>query len=508
MGRIVGEGEVAFLDLREAGPFSEGHPFFAVPCPWSRFEERVVALVPRRDVPVILIDGGDGIAELAARSLECLGYSDVSFVEGGVPGWSEAGFTNFKGVHVPSKTLGELAEEHLHPRSLGPDALSQWRDEGRPFQFYDCRPAAEHMKMTVPGTTYLPNGELLHRLETLPAETPIVVTCAGRTRGIIGAASVGLVAPDREIFWLEDGTQGWRLSGRELAHDLPEEKLPALNDGAAAATEARSLKFLAREGLEMLEAPEVDALCSENGVTTYLFDVRAPEEARRDPLPGFAAVPVVSLVQATDQEIGVWRARVILADDLGLRGAIAAYWLRALGFQTFVVRTSDALRGRSVAPKPTAVAERVLRISAAEALADFETGNARLVDVRPSGDFATGHVRGSIWTIRPRLHDLPSDIGRLHLVGDETARADLAAFTLRSTGAFDAAVVDGGMTALTAAGAEIETSSPMPLSEALDITSFADGRHRGNLKASQLYLAWEKGLVGQLSDTERGLFRI
>ncbi len=124
--RVLGTGEVALIDLREAGPFSEGHPLFAVPCPFSEMEPAIGALVPRGSAPIILIDGGDGIAELAAEGLADMGYSDVSVVAGGTPAWAATGYTLYKGVHVPSKTLGELAELALHPRPVVPADLAAW----------------------------------------------------------------------------------------------------------------------------------------------------------------------------------------------------------------------------------------------------------------------------------------------------------------------------------------------------------------------------------------------
>ena len=42
-----------------AGEAAEGHPVASVNLPYSRLEVRIAALVPRRDVPVVLFDGGD-----------------------------------------------------------------------------------------------------------------------------------------------------------------------------------------------------------------------------------------------------------------------------------------------------------------------------------------------------------------------------------------------------------------------------------------------------------------
>ncbi|RYF68859.1 MAG: sulfurtransferase, partial [Comamonadaceae bacterium] len=107
----LGDGaEIALLDVREAGQFGEGHPFFAVPAAYSRLEQDVPALVPRRDTRTVLIDAGDGVAERAAVRLADGGYTQVQVLEGGTPAWREAGYTLFQGVNLPSKTFGELAE--------------------------------------------------------------------------------------------------------------------------------------------------------------------------------------------------------------------------------------------------------------------------------------------------------------------------------------------------------------------------------------------------------------
>jgi len=223
--------EIAFLDVREPGQFGEGHPFFAVPCPFSRLEAMVAPLVPRSDTPILLIDNGDGVAERAVAVLAAMGYSDISWIEGGASGWAAAGFTLFKGVNLPSKTLGELLEyEWLVPR-IAIEDFARWRDEARAFRLFDARPASEHRKMRVPGATSLPNAELPHRFGAIVdnEQVPIVIHCAGRTRSIVGAAGLALAGMPNPVFALENGTQGWALSGRALEHDQPAIPLPALN---------------------------------------------------------------------------------------------------------------------------------------------------------------------------------------------------------------------------------------------------------------------------------------
>ena len=84
-------GEIAFLDVREEGQHGAGHPLLAVNLPYSRLELDIGRLVPRRACRVVLIDGGDGVADRAARRLAGLGYSAVHVVAGGVPQWEREG---------------------------------------------------------------------------------------------------------------------------------------------------------------------------------------------------------------------------------------------------------------------------------------------------------------------------------------------------------------------------------------------------------------------------------
>ena len=67
-------GEIALLDVREAGEFGEGHLFYAVPAPFSRFEPMLERLVPVRAARLVLCDdGSSGVAARAATAAEGLG---------------------------------------------------------------------------------------------------------------------------------------------------------------------------------------------------------------------------------------------------------------------------------------------------------------------------------------------------------------------------------------------------------------------------------------------------
>ncbi len=504
--------EVAFLDIREAGQFGEGHPLFAVPCPYSRLEREVVRLVPRTNVPLLLIDDGDGVAKTAAAYLSGLGYTDIMIVAGGTPGWSQAGFTLFKGVNVPSKTLGELAEHQWRPDVITPETLVEWSDGGN-VALFDARPPGEFAKMHVPGAVCLPNGELAYRVAALrlPGEKPVVVGCAGRTRGIVGAIGLKLMGHAGPVYALENGTQGWALAGHDLERGVAATPFPGLDAASQAAGRERASTFLDRWNIPVISSDDVCGLLADPTRTTFAFDVRSEAEACADPLAFAPHAPSGQLVQATDQYVGVRHARLLLCDDIGIRAGLAAFWLRQLGYEPVVALIGAGLRALEPqgAPAPTP-AFAPITVDAHTALGEAIAGTALLIDLRPSRAYRKSHPEGAVWGTRARLNQvIAQDKRRILLVaGDDAVLAGAVCELDRPDGA-DFAVVAGGHTALLESGCRAVASPSSPSDEeAIDFLRFVHDRHDGNLDASRQYLAWEMGLVAQLDAAERNEFQL
>ena len=145
-------GELALLDVREAGQFGESHLLFATPLPYSRLELGVGGLVPRKSVRVVVCDDGVlGVAERAAMRLRALGYTDVSVLDGGTRAWATAGYRLFAGVNVPSKAFGELVEHACHTPRVTVQELARMQAAGEDFVILDGRPLSEYRKMNIPG---------------------------------------------------------------------------------------------------------------------------------------------------------------------------------------------------------------------------------------------------------------------------------------------------------------------------------------------------------------------
>jgi rhodanese-related sulfurtransferase len=537
-GWLSDGAEIALIDVREHGQYGEGHPFFAVSIPYSRFEILLPALVPRPAVRVVLCDGGDGMAERAARRAEALGYGNVRILSGGIEGWRAAGYTLYAGVNVPSKAFGELVEQQRHTPSVSAPALKAMQDAGEDLLILDGRTFAEFQRMSIPGGLSCPNGELALRVgASAPGPgTRIVVNCAGRTRSIVGAQTlIDLGLPNR-ICALENGTQGWFLAGLALDHGCAGRYAAAPPDAAGLAALQARVRALAEAGeVGFVHAEEVAGWLADGARTTYLIDVRSPEEFAASPAPGFVHAPGGQLVQATDQWIGTRGARLVLADTEMVRAPTAARWLRQQGHETYVLEGS--LDSPPVTDSPTVTdsppvtaslpvipeAEPQAKLSGtssnkppaspitpAQLRERLRSGSVQLIDLRPSMAYRKAHIDGAIWSIRPRIASSVAGPARpVVLIADDPAVAALAARDLAEAGVREVHLLAGGQDAARAAGLPIAATPDTPGdTECIDHLFFTAARHDGDAAAARQYLAWEVALVDQLDAQERGAFRL
>lgn len=505
--------EFALVDVREAGQFGESHLLFATPLPYSRLELDIGPLVPRKSAPVVLCDDGLlGVAELAAQRLQAMGYSDIAILAGGNQAWAAAGYALFAGVNVPSKTFGELVEHAYNTPRITAQELVRLRESGEDFVLLDGRPFNEYHKLTIPGSTCCPNAELPYRVAGMvrnPA-TKIIVNCAGRTRSIIGAQTLINFGIPNPVYALENGTQGWVLSGLELEHGATRKYPEKINASALPPLQDAARKLMERVAIKMVSAKDVDGWLKETDRTTYLLDVRTPEEFAAGTIPGAMHAPGGQLIQATDQWVGVRNARAVLIDDEGVRAPVVASWLKQLGCDVYVLEGGirSGLKGQPAAmPNLPALAA----ISAADLKHALDAGSCTVFDLDTSMNFRKSHIPGSRWSIRPHIAKAArSSKGMVVLVPDgKTDVAQLAAAELVTAGINEVKLLDGGLAAWGKAGYATEATPEVPPNaECIDYLFFVHDRHAGNHEAMKQYLAWETGLLAQLDAQDRKSFRV
>lgn len=499
--------EIAFLDVREHGQYGEGHPFFSVHLPFSEIEALAPRLMPRQSVRCVVMDDGDGIGVRAANALSSLGYSDVSVLEGGAPAWAAAGYTLFKGVNVPSKTFGELVEHHFDTQSISAEELYDKFERQDDFVLLDGRTPKEYKKMTIPNAQSCPNAELGYRLPKFCADpqTPIVVNCAGRTRSIIGAQMLSLLDIPNPIFALRNGTQGWRLAGYDLLYGADPATLPVLESEEWQAGSEKAKALQSDYNIPTVTFGDACNWLSQSTYSTYLFDVRTTEEFAAGHVTGAHNAPGGQLVQATDEQLAVRNARIILTCDNGLRATTTAIWLAGMGHQVWVLDINTPRD--DTAPSLPASTQNIDTIDLATLKVKIESG-ATIVDVSRGMNYRAGHIEGAIWATRARLDQLgiddPTDVV---LVGQSAALVAGALSEFRSlTGKAPESVSVSGPGDWQSVGIKFVGTPDMPSEQdCIDYLFFVHDRHDGNLDAARRYLEWETGLLDQLDDQEKGV---
>lgn len=518
---LLEKREIALLDVREEDPHAQAHPLFAANLPLARIELDAYAKLPRRDVAIAVLDDDGapgGPADTAARRLIALGYSDVALFADGLAGWVAAGGEVFRDVNVPSKAFGELVEAERHTPSLAAEEVQALIDAGADVVIVDARRFDEYQTMSIPTATSVPGAELVLRVPTLAPrpETRVIVNCAGRTRSIIGTQSLVNAGIPNPVAALRNGTIGWTLAGQTLDKGQGR-RFPAVSGAARDEAATRARRVADRAGVARASPADLERWRGETGRTTYLFDVRTPEEYAAGHLPGFRSTPGGQLVQETEMVAPVRGARLVLVDDDGARANMSASWLAQMGWEVAVLDDVPPVafseRGPWQAPLPAL--PEVAAVTPA-ALADWLATPARavVVDVSPGIAYRRAHVPGAWFALRS---DLAAAVARLPaaaryvVAGDGTlddGLARLAAAELAALVEGEVAVLAGGTPAWAAAGNPTVGGEEHLASEPIDRYRRPYEGTDNPREAMQGYLDWEFGLVAQLGRDGTHGFRV
>ena len=486
---IAEGGELAILDPREEGVYSKSHLFLASSCPLSRLELMVGRLVPRAGTRIVLVDEDEKLAQRAAAVLRSFGYRQVLVLAGGLAAWTAAGYELYSGVFVPSKAFGEYVEHRDGTPRISAGELKAKLDAGEDVLVVDSRPMGEYRVMNIPGALDCPGAELVYRVPELAKspDTLVVVNCAGRTRSIIGAQSLINAKLPNKVVALKNGTMGWHLAGFELERGR-ETLAPAPGGEALAKARALAEGVVRRFGLRRLDRAGFARLAAEGGRTTYLFDVRSPEEYAQGHLPGAVSAPGGQLVQATDTYMATRNARVVLADSEGVRAVMTASWLLQMGWPEVYVFED---------------APRVEELSAAD-LGGLK--DVQVLDFSTSLEYRAGHVPGAAFAIRSRLGERREKLAQSGVIVCTSpdgvfaryAAADLARLTTVAV-----KVLAGGFAAWRSAGLPIESGETLMWEPNEDVYYKPYDRKSQVEQAMQDYLDWEVALMDKIGrDTD------
>lgn len=519
---LLCQQEIALIDVREEHPFAQAHPLFAANLPAGKLEIEVYARIPRRSTAIVVYDDGEGLAEPAARTLQRLGYTDVALLAGGLQGWRDAGGEIFIDVNVPSKSFGELVEAERHTPSLPAQEVKALIDRKADVVVLDARRFDEYQTMSIPTGISVPGAELVLRARALAPkpETQIIVNCAGRTRSIIGTQSLINAGLPNPVAALRNGTIGWLLAGQELergaSRRFSTQPTPDTHEQRAIAAQG-ARQVADRAGVKRARAEHLHAFSLQADRTTYLVDVRTPEEFSLGHIPGFRNTPGGQLVQETDHTAPVRGARLVLADDDDVRANMSASWLAQMGWDVWVLDGLQPADFSATGAAPQQVADLqepaqwITPAQLADRLQHENAGDTAVLDMTSSINYTLRHIPGAWFVLRSQLEQALQTIPQArHYVltcGSSLLARYAAADVARITGAH-VQILEGGTQAWIAQGLPLEHGETRLASPRIDRYRRPYEGTDSPREAMQAYLDWEFGLVEQLGRDGTHGFRV
>ena len=349
--------ELAVLDVRDVGAHSRGHVPGSCPVPASELGQRLAGLLTRPDVRVVVIGEDALAAHLAGHQIRRSGFTNVAVLAGGVEAWASAGYDVHDGIHTMSKAFGEHVAHLRDTPMISAEELRSRREQGEAVALVDCRPEPEFAARHVPGGTNAPGTELLARVLGMGLEggTPIAVSCAGRTRSIIGAQTLIDAGVDAPVLALENGTMGWKLADGTLDNGADDSAHAAVEQAALDGARMRAQRLAERHGVPVITEADLAGWGADDSRSTYVFDVSSPADYEAGHRPGFASAPGGQLIQELTARTAVPSARIVVADSDGVQSLLTAHWLRLMGREAYAL--PDANRGRWLEPSPDAAVE-------------------------------------------------------------------------------------------------------------------------------------------------------
>jgi rhodanese-related sulfurtransferase len=337
--------------------------------------------------------------------LQTLGYTRVSLLQGGLQGWMQAGGEYFQDVNTPSKAFGEWVESIRHTPSLSAPEVQSLIDDGADMVVLDARRLDEYQTMNIPTGVSVPGAELVLRARAMAPDpkTRIIVNCAGRTRSIIGTQSLVNAGIPNPVSALRNGTIGWTLAGQKLETGSDRRFKP--HDASQlqqAQTAARAVAD--RAGVQRIDRSQLAAWQADPDRTTYLCDVRVPEEYVKGHWPGSLSTQGGQLVQETDHTAAVRGARFVLIDPLGVRANMSASWLAQMGWEVAVLDDVTEADLTEIGPEQRErPAVDVSWVSAEQLDGWLQTEGTWVIDLGTAAQFIKGHIPGALGLLRSTL---------------------------------------------------------------------------------------------------------
>ena len=489
------DGLYAVIDVRDWGEFSLGQIPGANCIPRGSLEKYISVLVPQTAIHTVLYCDTGQRSTRAASSLESLGYTTVSVLDGGMNAWTAAAYETLHGWSLRGKEYGERLQVEESIPEMTAEELRERLKQHEQLYIFDTRTAPEFQAAHLPGAYCTPGGQLALLAPEIVHDknNTIVTNCAGRTRSLLGAHVLRRMGFSN-VYALKGGTGAWRIAGHtEELEKGDGARLPQLSETGMAACKQFAEQLAKEDHIHSLTPQELRARQDSDDLV-YLLDVRVLDEYQASHIPGAHFCPGTQVALLVESLVGVKNAPIITMCAGRARAIIAASLLKGAGYpnlsildggttawtqQGFPLETgapneidfgqpvwmARLLQGlpAGVEPQALPIPGLVEATAQAELLtpqalqAQLTTGERlALLDVRSAGDFATAHVSGARWLSRGKLdieieQEVPNKTTWVVLICRKGNLSPLSVPTLKAMGYQHIAILQGGFNAWQAA---------------------------------------------------------
>ncbi|MCH8062196.1 MAG: rhodanese-related sulfurtransferase [Chloroflexi bacterium] len=511
---LKGKSRFALIDVREPGEYNSSHIPGASLIPRRQLEFQMRDSVPGMSIPIVVCDDDGRRADLAAGTIEGMGYERVSVLDGGINRWVTLNYPTEWGVNVPSKDFGERVEVENHVPEIDAVELNDRIARGDELVILDTRTPEEYQRFCIPGGRSVPGGELALRITDITRDlgdgATVIINCAGRTRSIIGTRvlqRMGLA----NVYGLKNGTAGWVLAGLELETGADRTELPQPSTEGLNAAESYADRLAAEDGVRFLQPEDVQSLMSKRDEEpVYFIDVRTQEEYEGGHIPGFRWFPGGQSVQRADEVAVVKNCPIVFCCDGRARATITASWYRQLGFDEVYVlmggTTAWLASGRPLAQEgthsgPVGLAEALSKVKSLRPDEVVAGRFSTIIFVDTSQDFSMAHLTDSRWVPRGWLElqitDIaPNKAAPLLVTCVDGRNAALAGGTVADMGYSDVSVLAGGTAAWLKAGLDVQRGLTGVMTAPTDVLLSGIDRNSADMMN---YLRWEEALGTKFS---------
>ena len=367
---------------------------------------------------------------------------------------------------------------------ISAEALQALLDGDSQFALIDVREAGEYNSSHIPGSSLIPRRQLESQMSAaVPFNEVQVVVCDddGRRAGLAAATLTGMGYSNVQV--LDAGINRW------VTLDFPTEW------GSNVISKNFGEKMEVVHHVPELEATELHARI-DRGDKLVILDTRTPEEYQRFCIPGGRSVPggelalrITDITKDLDEGTTViincaGRTRSIIGTRVLQRMGITNIYGLKNGTSGWVLAGYELETGadRISLPEPSAEGVAAAEVYAARLAAEDgvrymdvgqlqklqekrDTETIYLVDIRTQEEYQQGHIPGFRWFPGGQAVQRSDEVAVVRnstivFCCDGKARATVTASWYRQLGLEQVYVVDGGTSAWSAAGLDLEQGMP------------------------------------------------